>query len=227
MEIRPPDFDEDGIRKFLTFRKWLELGEGENIKYACRTFVKGHQNDEEWLMRRIMIARRNNVRYREILKIARGAVVKKDSEDATKSASFVAKVAAVAAAITANESIRLPPRQKTIQRRRPYAATVQKALKAPAVSKKSYVRKHITNSKHTNKKSATVATGEKALKSSVPAKRPIKIKNDMDSENRGQTVGCNAKKPRKELAAAKVGNFLLSSKKNGSTELLKWFRLDN
>jgi hypothetical protein len=56
---------------------------------------------------------------------------------------------------------------------------------------------------------------------------PIKIKNDMDSENRGQTVGCNAKKPRKELAAAKVGNFLLSGKKNGSTELLKWFRLDN
>jgi len=100
---RPPDFDEDGIRKSPTFLKWLELGEGEELKYACRSFVKGHRNDEERLMRRIMIARRNNVRDHEILKLAREVVVKKHPEDATTSASFVANVAAVAAAITANE----------------------------------------------------------------------------------------------------------------------------
>lgn len=75
MGKRPVDFDEEGIRKAPTFQKWLSLKDGEKLKYACRTFQKGNENDEERLMRRIMIARRNNVRDHEILKKAREVVV--------------------------------------------------------------------------------------------------------------------------------------------------------
>lgn len=75
MGKRPADFDEEGIRKAPTFQKWLSLKDGEKLKYACRTFQKGNENDEERLMRRIMIARRNNVRDHEILKKAREVVV--------------------------------------------------------------------------------------------------------------------------------------------------------
>lgn len=139
MRTRPPDFDEDGIRKSPTFLKWLELEEGEELKYACRTFVKGHQNDEERLMRRIMIARRNNVRDHEILKIAREVVVKKQPEDATTSASFVANVAAVAAAITANEDD--PPPL--------FVASSQKARKA-AKPKQAKKRKERSSSASSN-----------------------------------------------------------------------------
>lgn len=71
MGPRPPDFDEDVIRQSPTFIKWEQLDIGERLRYACRDFVKGHEDDEERLMRRIMIARRNNIRDHTVLKQAR------------------------------------------------------------------------------------------------------------------------------------------------------------
>jgi hypothetical protein len=71
MGPRPVDFDEEVIRQSPTFIKWMELPEGQRLRYACREFLKGHGDDEERLMRRIMIARRNNIRDHETLKTAR------------------------------------------------------------------------------------------------------------------------------------------------------------
>lgn len=52
----------------------MKLEDGEKIRYACREFTKGVIDDEERLMRRIMIARRNNVKDHEKLKKARKVV---------------------------------------------------------------------------------------------------------------------------------------------------------
>lgn len=41
------------------------------LRYACRDFIKGRGEDEERLMRRIMITRRNNVKEHKLLKKAR------------------------------------------------------------------------------------------------------------------------------------------------------------
>lgn len=71
MGPRPADFDEEIIKQSPTFVKWTDLQPGEKLRYACREFVKGQGEDEERLMRRIMIARRNNIRDHETLKIAR------------------------------------------------------------------------------------------------------------------------------------------------------------
>lgn len=71
MGPRPTDFDEDVIRQSPTFIKWAHLEPGQVLRYACREFVKGHEDDEERLMRRIMIARRNNIRDHTVLKQAR------------------------------------------------------------------------------------------------------------------------------------------------------------
>lgn len=71
MGTRPPDFDEKLIKQSPTYVKWAKLLDGQKLRYACRDFVKGHAEDEERLMRRIMIARRNNLRDHEILKNAR------------------------------------------------------------------------------------------------------------------------------------------------------------
>jgi hypothetical protein len=71
MGPRPADFDEFVIRQSPTFIKWEQLEIGERLRYACREFVKGQEDDEERLMRRIMIARRNNVRDHTVLKQAR------------------------------------------------------------------------------------------------------------------------------------------------------------
>ena len=71
MGPRPPDFDDDLVRRSPTFRKWEELLPGATLRYACREFSKGSGDDEERLMRRIMIARRNNVRDHQALKWAR------------------------------------------------------------------------------------------------------------------------------------------------------------
>lgn len=49
----------------------MSLDAGQRLKYACREFIKGQGDDEERLMRRIMIARRNNIRDHETLKKAR------------------------------------------------------------------------------------------------------------------------------------------------------------
>lgn len=58
MGPRPPDFDEVVIRQSPTFVKWAGLEFGQKLRYACREFTKGQPEDEERLMRRIMIARR-------------------------------------------------------------------------------------------------------------------------------------------------------------------------
>jgi hypothetical protein len=68
---QPADFNEVFIRKSPTYIKWTTLEGGHRLRYACREFVKGHKDDEERLMRRIMIARRNNIRDHETLKKAR------------------------------------------------------------------------------------------------------------------------------------------------------------
>jgi hypothetical protein len=71
MGARSRDFDEELVRRSPTYRKWECLAPGERLRYACREFLKGHGDDEERLMRRIMIARRNNVRDHDALKLAR------------------------------------------------------------------------------------------------------------------------------------------------------------
>lgn len=80
MGARPLDFDENVVRQSPTFQKWLGLEDGHKLRYACRDFIKGHGDDEERLMRRIMIARRNNLRDHEILKRARNAKVAEDDD---------------------------------------------------------------------------------------------------------------------------------------------------
>lgn len=71
MGPRPADFDEALVKQSPTYLKWMSLSEGQKLRYACRDFVKGHGEDEERLMRRIMIARRNNLRDHQVLKRAR------------------------------------------------------------------------------------------------------------------------------------------------------------
>ena len=84
MGPRPNDFDEDLVRQAPTFQRWQKMLVGQKLRYACRDFVKGHGDDEERLMRRIMIARRNNLRDHAILKRARaqtGTPIKEKSSD--------------------------------------------------------------------------------------------------------------------------------------------------
>ena len=82
MGPRPHDFDEEGVRKSPTFVKWSKLKAGEKLRYACRDFVKGFGDDEERLMRRIMIARRNNLKDHAVLKRARAVdAEKRGAED--------------------------------------------------------------------------------------------------------------------------------------------------
>ena len=71
MAARPSDFDEAAVKKSPTYKKWLALEDGQKLRYACRDFLKGRDEDEERLMRRIMIARRNNMRDKEKLNRAR------------------------------------------------------------------------------------------------------------------------------------------------------------
>lgn len=71
MGPRPKDFDEKLVKRSPTYQKWVKLKPGEAIKYACREFIKGRGEDEERLMRRIMIARRSNIRDHEKLIKAR------------------------------------------------------------------------------------------------------------------------------------------------------------
>ena len=74
MGPRPKDFDEAVIKQSPTYMKWRQLRFGQKLRYACREFIKGHGEDDERLMRRIMIARRNNIRDHETLKRARKMV---------------------------------------------------------------------------------------------------------------------------------------------------------
>ena len=74
MGPRPPDFNEASLKQSPTYIKWSLLQDGEKLRYACREFIKGHEQDDERLLRRIMIARRNNIRDHETLKVARQRV---------------------------------------------------------------------------------------------------------------------------------------------------------
>jgi len=59
------------------------LNPGQFLTYAGRSFTKGGEDDEEKLMRRIMIARRNNVKDHEVLKKARAVEALKLLEEPT------------------------------------------------------------------------------------------------------------------------------------------------
>uniref|UniRef100_A0A7S4K6E7 Uncharacterized protein n=1 Tax=Odontella aurita TaxID=265563 RepID=A0A7S4K6E7_9STRA len=82
MGARPVDFDEAIVRQAPTFIRWQTLRDGEKLRYACRDFIKGYGEDEERLMRRIMIARRNNLRDHEMLKRARARTRGEGKEEA-------------------------------------------------------------------------------------------------------------------------------------------------
>ena len=79
MGPRPKDFNEVVIKQSPTYVKWSQLRMGEKLRFACREFVKGHGEDDERLMRRIMIARRNNIRDHETLKSARKMVMQRQA----------------------------------------------------------------------------------------------------------------------------------------------------
>jgi hypothetical protein len=88
MGPRPADFEEDVIRQSPTFIRWNQMETGEKLRYACREFIKGQGDDDERLMRRIMIARRNNLRDHQTLKRARQTISSKGSpSDEEESAS--------------------------------------------------------------------------------------------------------------------------------------------
>lgn len=73
MGPRPKDFNEELIRQAPAYKKWEALTPGDSMRYACRNFVKGCGDDEERLMRRIMIARRNNLKDHNVIKQMRAA----------------------------------------------------------------------------------------------------------------------------------------------------------
>ena len=54
------------------------------MKYACREFIKGEADDEERLMRRIMIARRNNLKDHAVIKKMRAAEANSRGVDVTE-----------------------------------------------------------------------------------------------------------------------------------------------
>lgn len=84
MGPRPPDFNEELVRQAPTFKKWEKLAPGERMMYACREFIKGEGDDEERLMRRIMIARRNNLKDHAAIKKMRAAEARSRGVDATE-----------------------------------------------------------------------------------------------------------------------------------------------
>jgi hypothetical protein len=123
MGPRPADFDEDIVRHSPTFLKWLTLEDGERLRYACREFVRGHGDDEERLMRRIMIARRNNLRDHETLKKARAATTQDDDAVAM---GFAPTVAAADAPLQQQEDDH--PFERKSKRRKQASAAVDDQL---------------------------------------------------------------------------------------------------
>mmetsp|Transcript_58781 Transcript_58781/g.70731 ORF Transcript_58781/g.70731 Transcript_58781/m.70731 type:complete len:234 (+) Transcript_58781:326-1027(+) len=89
MRERPKDFDEELVKRAPTFKKWEALKNGEKMRYFSREFIKGRENDEERIMRRIMIARRNNIRDHEMVKKARAS--KKQKVNKENSDKFLGK----------------------------------------------------------------------------------------------------------------------------------------
>ncbi|CAB9498858.1 expressed unknown protein [Seminavis robusta] len=106
MGPRPADFNEDLVRNSPTFHKWEKLKTGEKLRYACRDFIKGHDQDEERLMRRIMIARRNNLRDHAILKKAR----RKQDHDENDIVPGVENIPIVAVVVKPEETVQ--PRKR-------------------------------------------------------------------------------------------------------------------
>ncbi|KAL7493823.1 hypothetical protein ACHAWT_002646 [Skeletonema menzelii] len=84
MGPRPPDFNEELVRRAPTFKSWEKLAPGERMTYACREFIKGEGDDEERLMRRIMIARRNNLKDHAAIKKMRAAEASSRGVDVTE-----------------------------------------------------------------------------------------------------------------------------------------------
>lgn len=84
MGPRPEDFNEELVRRAPTFKNWEKLAPGETMRYACRDFVKGEPDDEERLMRRIMIARRNNLKDHAVIKKMRAAEASSRGVDVTE-----------------------------------------------------------------------------------------------------------------------------------------------
>lgn len=143
MGPRPADFDEEVIRQSPTFLRWMQLETSQKLRYACREFVKDHGDDEERLMRRIMIARRNNIRDHETLKRARrqtkptpgsggssiGTAEAAAAAAASKAAANIASAAAAAAAAAeeSNRRSRRPPSSFS-------DSQVEKEMDTPAVA---------------------------------------------------------------------------------------------
>jgi len=122
MGPRPPDFDEELVRRAPTFIRWMKLRPGQKLRYACRDFLKGHGDDEERLMRRIMIARRNNLRDHAILKRARASTEPGAADEQSKEKVIC-------------ESTEDPPQPKK-KRGNPFAMTdeeVMREMDVPAV----------------------------------------------------------------------------------------------
>ena len=84
MGPRPLDFNEEVVRRAPTFKNWEKLAKGERMMYACREFIKGEGDDEERLMRRIMIARRNNLKDHAVIKQMRAAEASSRGVDVTE-----------------------------------------------------------------------------------------------------------------------------------------------
>ena len=142
MGPRPADFDEALVRQSPTFVKWMGMEPGQKLRYACREFIRGQGDDEERLMRRIMIARRNNLKDHKILKRARQSYQGNQSSDASKktkrddmdSSSSPSKFASVEETL---QHLNAGPNEATTRRRRPPAvfsdAYVMKEMDVPAV----------------------------------------------------------------------------------------------
>lgn len=141
MGPRPLDFDEEMIRHSPTFVKWMNLLDGQKLRYACRVFIKGHENDEERLMRRIMIARRNNLRDHETLKKARLTVLGTSSSNgANQDAHAVGNTSTTTAGTEtqAVPTVIVAPPPPANRRRRPQSSMsdqqVEQEMDVPAVT---------------------------------------------------------------------------------------------
>lgn len=133
MGPRPPDFDEDLVRQAPTFARWQKLPPGQKLRYACRDFVKGQGDDEERLMRRIMIARRNNLRDHAILKRARSKTDPAGDNRNGSSASTIAPIKVAKVKAVKDATTPPPPKKK---RGNAYVMTdeeVMREMDVPAV----------------------------------------------------------------------------------------------
>jgi hypothetical protein len=127
MGPRPPDFNEEVLKQSPTYHRWEKLAPGEKLRYACREFTKGHGDDDERLMRRIMIARRNNLRDHELLKQARRKTKKPAAPPAANMTVTVSDV-------MVNMAAAFPPAGGV--RKRGIPASQQQKLKDMSVSSK-------------------------------------------------------------------------------------------